>query len=407
MTGGLSFGNLLVVCLIAVAAPLVARAIPGIKVPAVVLEIVAGIMVGPSVFGWVEVDQPVTVLALVGVAFLLFLAGLEIDLLQLRGQLLRLTVLGFGFTLVLGVGAGVVFHAAGWVGSPLFLAIALSATSLGLVVPVLKDAGLAEQPVGQFTIAGATVADFGAVLLLSFLFSEAEGGTASRLTALALFVAVIAAVAVALTRAGRSPRVEAVLGALQDTTAEIRVRIAVAILIGFVALAASIGLETILGAFLAGAVLSLVDRDTATHPNFRLKLEAVGYGFVIPVFFVTSGLRFDLDALTADPSALARVPLFLAALFAVRFLPALLYRRRLGANGAAVAGLLQATSLPFIVTAANIGAAIDVISPVTAAALISAGLLSVLVFPPIALAQARRLEMPAPVVVPAEAADIV
>jgi Kef-type K+ transport system membrane component KefB len=407
MTGGLAFGNLLVVALIAVAAPLAARAIPGITVPAVVLEIVAGIVVGPSVLGWVEVDQPITVLALVGVAFLLFLAGLEIDLLQLRGQLLRLTVLGFGLTLVLGVGAGLAFHAAGWVGSPLFLAIALSATSLGLVVPVLKDAGLAERPVGQFTIAGATVADFGAVLLLSFLFSEAEGGAASRLTAVALFVAVIAAVAVALTRAGRSPRVEAVLGALQDTTAEIRVRIAVAILVGFVALAASIGLETILGAFLAGAVLSLVDRDTATHPNFRLKLEAVGYGFVIPVFFVSSGLRFDLDALTADPSALARVPLFLAALFAVRFLPALLYRRRLGGNGAAVAGLLQATSLPFIVTAADIGAAIDLISPVTGAALISAGLLSVLLFPPIALAQARWLDISAPAVVPAETADAV
>jgi Kef-type K+ transport system membrane component KefB len=387
VTAGLTFGNLLVVTLIAVAAPLVARAIPAIKVPAVVLEIVAGIVVGPSVLGWVEVDQPVAVLALVGVAFLLFLAGLEIDLLILRGQLLRLTLLGFGLTLALGVGAGVAFGAAGWVDSPLFLAIALSATSLGLVVPVLKDAGLAEQPVGRYTIA----ADFGAVLLLSFLFSEAEGGTASRLITLAMFVAIIAATTLALASAGRSRRIDDVLAALQDTTAEIRVRIAVALLIAFVALAATVGLETILGAFLAGAVLSLIDRDTASHPNFRLKLDAVGYGFVIPVFFVTSGLRFDLDALTADASALTRVPLFLAALFAIRFLPALLYRRPLGHRGANVAGLLQATSLPFIVTAANIGAAIGVITPATAAALISAGLLSVLVFPAIALAHARPL----------------
>ena len=143
-------------------------------------------------------------------------------------------------------------------------------------------------------------------------------------------------------------------------------------------------------------MISVVDRDTATHPHFRLKLEAVGYGFVIPVFFVSSGLRFDLGALTEDPSALARVPLFLAALFAVRFLPALLYRRRLGNRAATVAGLLQATSLPFIVTAADIGLSLDVITPVTAAALISAGLLSVLVFPPIALARARGLATPAP-----------
>ena len=181
----------------------------------------------------------------------------------------------------------------------MFVAIALSATSLGLVVPVLKDAGLAEQPLGQYTIAGATVADFGAVLLLSFLFSEAEGGPASRLITFGMFVAVIAAVAVGPQHgpaaAGASRRCSS---RLQDTTAEIRVRIAVALLIGFVALAANVGLETILGAFLAGAVLGLVDRDTATHPHFRLKLEAVGYGFLIPVFFVTSGLRFDLDALT-------------------------------------------------------------------------------------------------------------
>jgi Kef-type K+ transport system membrane component KefB len=359
-----------------------------------VIEIVAGIVVGPSVLGWVEVDQPVAVLALVGVAILLFLAGLEIDLLALRGPVLRRAVLGFALTLALGVAAGIAFAAAGWVNSPLFLAIALSATSLGLVVPVLKDAGLTEQPVGRSTIAGATVADFGAVLLLSFLFSEAEGGVASRLVTLAMFVAVIAAVTLALVRAGRSMRIDAILVTLQDTTAEIRVRIAVALLVAFVALAASIGLETILGAFLAGAVLGLVDRDAVSHPNFRLKLEAVGYGFVIPVFFVASGLRFDVDALTSDAAALARVPLFLAALFVVRFVPARLSRRALGGRAVVVAGLLQATSLPFIVTAAEIGAAIDVITPVTAAALISAGLVSVLLFPAIALAQAHRLATP-------------
>jgi Kef-type K+ transport system membrane component KefB len=125
---------------------------------------------------------------------------------------------------VLGVGFGLGFAAADWVQHPLFLAIALSAASLGLVVPVLKDAGLAERPVGQFTIAGATVADFGAVLLLSFLFSEAEGGAASRVFAIATFAVVIAAVAFVLTRAERSRRIDAVLVALQDTTAEIRVR---------------------------------------------------------------------------------------------------------------------------------------------------------------------------------------
>jgi Kef-type K+ transport system membrane component KefB len=184
-------------------------------------------------------------------------------------------------------------------------------------------------------------------------------------------------------------RFDVVLTRLQDTTAEIRVRIAVALLMGFVALAARVGLEAILGAFLAGAVLGHVDRDAMSHPNFRTKLDAVGYGFLIPVFFVTSGLRFDLRSLTDHPSALVRVPVFLLALLAARGLPALLYRRSLGRDASVVAGLLQATSLPFIVTASQIGVSIGAVQPVTGAALVAAGLLSVLVFPPIALGRLR------------------
>ena len=391
MTEGISFGGLLVVSLIAVAAPLTATLLRRLLIPAVVLEIIAGIVVGPDVLGWVEVDPPIEVLALVGLAFLLLLAGLEIDLMRLRGDLLLLPVLGFALTLVLGLVAGFGFDAAGWVRDPMFVAVALAATSLGVVVPVLKDAGQADRMLGQLTIAGATVADFGAVLLLSLVFSESEGGTTSRLVTLGSFALVIAAVGLALARAGRSMRIDAVLVRLQDTTAEIRVRIAVALLMGFVALAARVGLETILGAFLAGAVLGLVDRDTVSHPNFRLKLEAVGYGFVIPVFFVTSGLRFDLDALTASPSALARVPVFLAALLVVRGAPALLYRRHLGRDGVLVAGLLQATSLPFMVTATEIGVGIGAVRPETAAGLVSAGLLSFVAFPPLALARLRRI----------------
>jgi Kef-type K+ transport system membrane component KefB len=389
MTEGLSFGGLLVVAIIAVGAPLVAANVPGVKIPAVVLEILAGIVVGPSVLGWVEIDQPIAVLSLVGLAFLLFLAGLEIDLRSLRGDLLRLPLLGFALTLAIGLAAGFAFDAVGWVSSPHFVAIALAATSLGLVVPVLKDAGAAEQPLGQLTIAGATVADFGAVILLSLFFSESEGGAASKLIAIGMFAAVIIAVAAALTRAGRSMRLDMVLVRLQDTTAEIRVRIAVALLVGFVALAANAGLETILGAFIAGALLGAVDREGMSHPHFRLKLDAVGYGFVIPVFFVASGVRFDLDALTENPSALARVPLFLLALLLARGVPAVLYRRTLGTDGTGVAALLQATSLPFIVTATQIGVSIGAIQPVTAASLVTAGLLSVVVFPAVALARLR------------------
>jgi len=389
MSQGLSFGGLLVVAIIAVAAPLLANAIPRVKIPAVVLEILAGIVLGPSVLGWVTIDRPIQVLALVGLAFLLFLAGLEIDLRSLRGDLLRLPLLGFGATLLLGLAVGFAFDAAGWVHSPFFVAITLAATSLGLVVPVLKDAGAADRAVGQLTIAAATIADFGAVILLSLFFSESEGGTASKLIAVGLFALVIAVVGVVLARAGRSMGLDRVLVRLQDTTAEIRVRIAVALLIGFVALAAKAGLETILGAFIAGALLASIDRDTMGHPHFRLKLDAVGYGFVIPVFFVASGLRFDLRALTDNPSAIIRVPVFLLALLVVRGIPSFLYRRTLTTDETAAAALLQATSLPFIVTATQIGLTIGIVQPVTAAAMVSAGLLSVIAFPPIALTRLR------------------
>ena len=391
-----SFGGLLVVAAVAVGAPLLVGLVPAIRVPAVVLEIVAGIVLGPSGLGWVEVDLPIQMLAVVGLAFLLFLAGLEIDVGRLRGRVLRLAGLAFGATLVLGVAVGLAFSAAGYVRSPLLIAVALSATSLGLVVPVLKDAGQVERPLGQLTIAGASVADFGAIVLLSLLFSEMAASGGSTLVLLALFAVLVVAVTLALARASRSVRLDTVLVRLQDTTAEIRVRLAVLLLVGFVALAGRLGLETILGAFLAGAILNLVDKDSMSHPHFRLKLEAIGYGFVVPVFFIASGLRFDLDALLASPRSWLKVPLFLLALLVVRALPAALYARDVGRRGAVAAGLLQATTLPFLVTATEIGTALGEIRPDTAAALVSAGLLSVVVFPLAALSLLGRTRLATP-----------
>ncbi|MEJ7585164.1 MAG: cation:proton antiporter [Acidimicrobiales bacterium] len=344
---GVSFVNLLVVAVIAVVAPLVVGFFPRIRVPAVVLEILAGIAVGPHGFGWVEVDLPIQILALMGLAFLLFLAGLEIDVVALRGRVIRLAGLGFVLTLVLGIGAGYAFAAADIVDAPLLVAIALMATSLGLVVPVLKDAGQADTEVGRLTIAAASVADFAAIVLLTFFFSSGRSTPGVKLVLFGGFALLVVVAGLALSRLGRSMRLEGVLLRLQDTTAEIRVRFAVLLLVAFVAIAERFGLETILGAFLAGAILNLVDRDSlSTHPNLHLKLEAIGYGFVIPVFFVSSGLRFDLDALLDSPTAFARVPPFLAALLVVRALPAALYARTIGRRASVAAGLLQATSCP-------------------------------------------------------------
>ena len=384
------FTNLFVVVVIALLAPLLLGLAPRLRFPAVVLEIVAGIVVGPHGLGLVDVDLPLQILALLGLAFLLFLAGLEIDVHQLRGQVLRLAVLGYLVTLALGGVAGAAFSAAGWVHSALLLAVTLSATSLGLVVPVLKDAGRADGAVGRFTIAAASVADFAAVLVLSLVFSTEGGSPGERLIMVGLFALLVVVTGFVVATAGRSQRIGGVLLRLQDTTAEIRVRAAVVLLVAFVALAEQFGLETILGAFLAGAVVGLVDRDASSHPRFRIKLEALGYGFLIPVFFVTSGLRLDLRGLLDDPGALVRVPLFLIALLVVRGVPAYLAVRTLGPRQTAAAGLLQATSLPFIVTATQIGVATGLMAPVTAAALVCAGLLSVLVFPAVALVLLRQ-----------------
>jgi Kef-type K+ transport system membrane component KefB len=391
-----SFDNLFLVCLVAAAAPLALGFAPRLRVPSVVLEIVAGIVLGPSLLGWVEVDLPVQILSLIGLAFLLFLSGLEIDARALHGRLLRVALLGYVLTLALGLPVGLGLQAAGWASSPLLVAIALSATSLGLVVPVLKDAGQADSEVGQTAILAATVADFSAIVLLSLLFSASGGSTGSRLVLLGVFVVLVAATGLVVARASRSMRLGDVLTRLQDSTAEIRVRCAVVLLVAFTALAERAGLESILGAFLAGVVVSVVDRDSASHPRFRTKLTAIGFGFLVPVFFVSSGVNLDLHGLVQNPSALVRVPVLLLALLLMRGLPALLYLRTLGAVPTAAAALLQATSLPFIVAATQIGMELGRISAVTGAALICAGLLSVVIFPASALTLLRRARPDAP-----------
>ena len=378
----LSFTGLVVVAAVAVAAPLVIGLVPALRLPAVVLEIVAGIVIGPAVLGWVEMDAVIRVFSLFGLAFLLFLAGLEIDFARLRGRPLRLAGAGFALSFALALAVAGALAAAGQVEDGLIVAIILSATSLGVIVPLLKDAGEAGGDFGQLTIAAASIADFATIILLTLFFSREATGTGTKLLLLGGFV-LLAVVAVAgLLGLEHSARLSATLVRLQDTTAQIRMRGAFLLLAGFVALAEELGLEVILGAFTAGAILSLVDRDALmTHPHLRTKLEGAGFGVFIPVFFVGVGLTFDLDALTSSASTVLRVPLFLAALLVVRGLPALLYRGLIGTRRTVVAGLLQATSLPFIVAASMIGEELGVIGQATGAALIGAGLLSVVAFP--------------------------
>jgi Kef-type K+ transport system membrane component KefB len=387
----LAFTNLLIVTAVGLAAPLALGLVPALRFPSIVLEIVAGIVVGPALLGWVEVDDPVRVFSTVGLAYLLFLAGLEIDFQRLRGRVLRLALVGFAVSLAIAVVASLLLKAGGFVSQPLFVAIVLSATSLGVLVPVLKDAGESGSTFGQLIIASGTIADFATVILLSLFFSREASSTTTKVILLAGLFVVAVLVALAIVGVEHSRRLSETLRRLQDTTAQIRIRAAFVLLVGLVALANTLGLEVILGAFIAGAIISLVDRDRAmTHPEFRRKLEAAGFGIFIPVFFVTTGVNYDLDALTADFSTLMHVPIFLAALVAVRGLPALLYRSVIPRERLPVAMLMQATSLPFIVAATQVGLVLHVVSPANAAALIAAGLLSVVIFPAASLALLRR-----------------
>src|SRR3954449_6024480 len=281
--------SLLIVMAVAFGAPFLLGLLPRLRLPAVVLEIVAGIVVGPSVLGWVEGDQTLSVVATLGLAFLLFLAGLEVDFARLRGPVLRLTLAGFAVSFGLALAVGGALALVGSVDAPLLVAIALVATSLGVLIPVLKDAGESGSTLGQLVIAAGSIADFGAIILLSIFFTG-EGGTGATLLLIGSLLALAGAVLVAVRGAERSMRIREDLLRLQDTTAQIRVRGAMVLLIAFAAIAESLGLEAILGTFMAGAVLALLDRDQAmTHPQFRLKLEAIGFGFFIPAFFVTTG----------------------------------------------------------------------------------------------------------------------
>jgi len=382
----MSFTALVIVCAAGFAAPLLLGFAPRIRVPAVVVEIVAGILIGPAGLGWVTIDEPIRVLSVIGLAFLLFLAGLELDLHVLKGPRLTRALLAFGASCAIAGAITATMKAAGLVQSASIVATILVAAAIGMIVPVLKDAGEIASDFGQLNIASASIADFGTVLLLSFFFSRAVTNPSAKAILIATFVLLTIVAVVAIVAAEHWARLGGVLVKLQDSTAQIRIRGAFLLLVAFAAIAERLGLELVLGAFVGGTLLSGLDRDyQRTHPKLHEKLEAIGFGVFIPVFFVATGIQFDAGALFANASTLARVPIFFVALWVVRGLPSILYIPIVGRRRAFVTSLLQATSLPFIVAASRIGLDLKLLTATNAAALVAAGLLSVLVFPALAV----------------------
>ena len=378
----ISFNSVLIIAGIAVLVPVALGLLPRLPVPGPVLEVIAGIVVGPSVLGWVRVDAPVQVLSDLGLGMLLFLAGLEIDVERLRGPLARLAGVAFAVSVVLGLLCASVFWLAGQARQPLLLAIMLMSTSAGLLLPLLKDAGEEDTEFGQLVMTAAALAEIVPIMLLSLFFSAASKTVEDQLVSLAIFLALVALIGLTLARVRRLEGLNRLLNRLSDTSAQLRVRAALTLALACGVLAYRFGFASILGAFAAGLLVRLIDisgRDP--HPQFQVKLEGIGFGFLIPIFFIATGVSFQLKALLTNPVAIAEVPLFLLALLIVRGLPALLYRHTTGTRRAEAAGLLQATTLTFIIVATQIGLLTGKITPTAAASLLAAGLLSSALFP--------------------------
>ena len=383
----LSFNSLLIIAGISVLVPVVLGLLPRLPVPGAVLMVIGGIVVGPSVLNWARIDAPVEVLSDLGLGILLFLAGLEIDVDRLRSPLTRLAEMAFGCSAALALLCAVLFWLPGPETQPILLAIIFSSTSAGLLLPLLKDAGEGSTEFGQLIMTAAAIAELVPILLLSLLFSADSETPADRIVSLVVFLALLALIGLAVFRVRRLHRLDRMLDRLEGRSGQLRLRAALALALACGLLAYRFGFASILGAFAAGLLVRIVESSRG-EPNkeFLIKLDGIGFGFLVPIFFVATGVAFQLKGLEKQPGALAEVPLFLLALLVVRGVPALLYVRAVGRRRAAAGGLLQATTLTFPVVVAEVGASLGLLTSATSAALVGAALASVLLFPAQALA---------------------
>ena len=383
--------SFLLVLLAAAVAPIVAaaagRAVSGIVVPVVVVELVLGAVIGPDVLDLAKSDDILEFLGQLGLGFLFFFAGYEIEFDRIRGTPLRLAAFGWAITLALAYLLAGALAAAGVVLSGLLVGSAMTTTALGTLIPVLRDSGQLETNFGRYVVGAGAVGEFGPVLIVTLLLST-QSDTATQILLLVAFTA--AAVLAAAVSAGAVGRSWRFIESNMETSGQVPVRLTVLLLFGLVVMAAELGLDVILGAFAAGAILRLLLRGREVE-RFESKLDAVGFGLLIPFFFVTSGMALDLSALADSVRALIELPVFLILFLLVRGVPALLlYRHVLDRDGRWSLALFSGTQLPLVVAITAIGVDTGHMRVSTAAALVGAGVLSVLIYPSLALALARR-----------------
>ncbi|WP_426006095.1 cation:proton antiporter [Paenarthrobacter sp. NyZ202] len=376
--------SLLLIAALAIAAPLAARSLDRwLRIPIIVFEILMGMLLGPSLLGWIQSSSFTDTLADFGLAMLFFVAGNEIDFAAIRGRPAYRATAGWLISLALGVGAG--FLLAPGFEAAVIIGVALSSTALGTLMPILRDAGEARTPLGTAVTALGAVGEFGPLIAVSLFFSGREVGPA---TLVLLGFVLLTGLAIFLASRSQHTFLHFQVTSTLHTSGQFAVRSIMFILTALVVLSMVLGLDMLLGAFAAGVLWQVVmaRAPEADRQVIETKIDAVAFGFLVPVFFIDTGVDFDLKALVASPLTLATVPLFLLLLLLARGVPSLLAapRRSSFADKRAVA-LFAATGLPIIVAVTGIGKDEGLISSGTAAAMVGAGMLSVLLFPLLAL----------------------
>ncbi len=382
------FGSLVLVFAASALGALLSRFHHRLVLPTVVVEIVLGIVIGPQVLDIAEVDQYLKFLANFGLVFLFFFAGLEVVEKHVPRQALKRGTIGWTVSLALGIAVGYGLHASGLDAEGWLLAVALSTTALGALVPILADAGLLPTPLGRAALGTGVAGEFWPIVVIS-IFLTGVYGAATEAILLVAFGLVVAGCAFVVTRA-RPPRILRVLRETIHTTGQAAVRLSVAALAALVLLANDVGFDFVLGALAAGLIVGLVLDRPEAEP-VRMRLEGIGFGLLIPIYFVVTGVQFDLDSLlTAKGLGLAA--LFLVLLLVIRGVSALLWLGELGSRRGASLALFGATGLPLIVAIVGIGADRGAVAPDVGASLIGAGMISVLLFPLAGTALAGRGE---------------
>jgi len=380
--------SLVLVFLASALGALLSRWHPGIVLPTVVIEIVLGILIGPDVLDIATVNEFVTFLSNLGLAFLFFFAGLEVVEHRVPPATLRRGTAGWGVSIAIGLALGVVLEQAGVDATWWLLGVALATTALGTLVPVLSDEGLLPTTLGRAVLGTGVAGEFWPIIVISVFLTSVYGAAAEILLLIGFGLLIAGAATLILrTRRSRPPRVLRILQETLHTTGQVGVRAAIFFLALMVLIANDAGFEFVLGAFAAGLVVGLAV-DSAEGKVVRMRLEGIGFGFLIPVYFVVTGLTFDLDSLlTAEGLFLAAV--FLALLLVTRGTSAFLWWRELPTRATVSLALFGATGLPLIVAIVGIGEERGDISDAVGASLIGAGMLSVLVYPFVATRLAR------------------